>query len=192
MATQKQLRANGANAKKSTGPKTGRGKEASSRNALSHGAHALPCTILPEDRDAWNEFRMAVIEDLTPVGMMGSTCAEGIAWTLWRLSRLRTKEGALMALTDARTELGLLEGQMHSRWQRATKEQPSEAEMIATDEEIAQVDAMEHEIQALEAMTGRPASEIEERFDRYAAAEVRLQRMLQNQLATYYALKDRK
>jgi hypothetical protein len=192
MATPKQRRANSANAKKSTGPKTDKGKEASSCNALTHGAYAQPCTLLAEERDTWNEVRMAAIEDLAPVGMVRSAYAEGIAWTLWRLSRLRTKEGALMALIDARTELGLLEGQMQSRWQRATKAQPSEAEMIATDEEIAQRDSMEHEIQALEAMTGRPASEIEERFDRYAAAEVRLQRMLQNQLAIYYGLKNRK
>lgn len=37
MATERQIRANRANAKRSTGPKTNRGRHLSSRNALRHG-----------------------------------------------------------------------------------------------------------------------------------------------------------
>jgi len=44
MATEKQLRANRENAKKSTGPKTAGGRARSSRNALSHGL-SLPLTL---------------------------------------------------------------------------------------------------------------------------------------------------
>ena len=44
MATEKQLRANRENAKKSTGPKTSGGRARSSRNALSHGL-SLPLTL---------------------------------------------------------------------------------------------------------------------------------------------------
>jgi hypothetical protein len=42
MATERQISANRANAKHSTGPKTGRGRGASSRNALRHG---LSCSL---------------------------------------------------------------------------------------------------------------------------------------------------
>jgi len=44
MATEKQLRANRENAKKSTGPKTAGGRARSSRNALSHGL-SLPLKL---------------------------------------------------------------------------------------------------------------------------------------------------
>jgi hypothetical protein len=44
MATEKQLRANRENAKKSTGPKTAGGRARSSRNALSHGL-SRPLTL---------------------------------------------------------------------------------------------------------------------------------------------------
>jgi hypothetical protein len=43
MATEKQIRANRENAKKSTGPKTAAGRTRSSRNALRHGL-SLPLT----------------------------------------------------------------------------------------------------------------------------------------------------
>jgi hypothetical protein len=42
VATEKQIAANGANAKRSTGPKTARGKMVSSRNAYRHG---LTCPL---------------------------------------------------------------------------------------------------------------------------------------------------
>ena len=47
MATEKQIRANRENAKKSTGPKTAGGRARSSRNALRHGL-SLPLTLNTE------------------------------------------------------------------------------------------------------------------------------------------------
>lgn len=41
MATEKQIAANRANAKKSTGPKSAAGKERSSRNSIKHGLSGL-------------------------------------------------------------------------------------------------------------------------------------------------------
>ena len=45
-ASEKQIAANRRNAGKSTGPKTRRGKKASSRNAITHGLYARD-TIAP-------------------------------------------------------------------------------------------------------------------------------------------------
>lgn len=61
MATERQLAANRANAKRSTGPKTSAGRYASSRNALRHGlASALePRQNIPIDID---DLAQALIE----------------------------------------------------------------------------------------------------------------------------------
>ena len=48
MATEKQIAANRANAKRSTGPITEKGKQASSQNALRHG-QLSNCAVLKTD-----------------------------------------------------------------------------------------------------------------------------------------------
>ena len=49
MATAAQIAANRRNALKSTGPRTGAGKAASSRNALRHGLRARTAVVLGEN-----------------------------------------------------------------------------------------------------------------------------------------------
>jgi hypothetical protein len=63
MATAKQIAANRANAKRSTGPKTAAGKLKSSRNAFRHGLSGA----LPLDLARWSEID-AIAQALTPQG----------------------------------------------------------------------------------------------------------------------------
>lgn len=192
MATQKQSCANPKNAKKSTGPRTPEGKAASRRNPVTHGAYARPSTLTAEEREASHEFRTAIVADLAPVGVMESEAAEAIAWTMWRRHRLRTKEEAVMVLDEERRKLRLHDERMRRRWSHASRERPSALETMATDEEIAERDAMRDRVQVLEAMTGPSAPQIEECLESYASAETHLQLTVQRELATYYALKDRR
>ena len=53
MATKKQIAANRKNAKKSTGPKTAKGKARSSRNALKHGLLSRQVVLADEDGEAF-------------------------------------------------------------------------------------------------------------------------------------------
>jgi hypothetical protein len=58
VATTAQITANRANARRSTGPRTAEGKATSSRNALSHGAHASDDTILATASNTYlDDFR---------------------------------------------------------------------------------------------------------------------------------------
>jgi len=97
MATEKQIAANRANAKRSTGPKTKRGRHASSRNALRHG---LSCP-LPMDEtvsiDVDNLVRMLVHEGTDDDQ---AAAARQVAQAQVDLSRVRMARVRLMASLD--------------------------------------------------------------------------------------------
>ena len=62
MTTEKQLRANRKNAKKSTGPNTPEGKARSSKNALKHGLLARDA-VLPGEDPADFDRQLTALED---------------------------------------------------------------------------------------------------------------------------------
>jgi hypothetical protein len=97
MATEKQIAANRANAKRSTGPKTKRGRHASSRNAFRHG---LSCP-LPMDEtvslDVDNLVRMLVHEGTDDDQ---AAAARQVAQAQADLSRVRMARVRLMASLD--------------------------------------------------------------------------------------------
>ncbi|WP_141701773.1 hypothetical protein [Methyloceanibacter marginalis] len=67
MASSKQIAANKANAKKSTGPKTEAGKSCSSMNALTHGLTAKTVLILGESGDSFEALRAALRRSISPL-----------------------------------------------------------------------------------------------------------------------------
>jgi hypothetical protein len=97
MATEGQIAANRANAKRSTGPKTKRGRRASSNNALKHG---LSC---PPPRD---EAISTVVDDLTRTLVDDGAsderhvAARRVAQVQMELSRVRMVRALLMASLD--------------------------------------------------------------------------------------------
>jgi hypothetical protein len=92
MLSLKQLAANRANAKKSTGPKTEEGKQRSSLNALRHGLTGQVSLMTDDDRAAHDAFSKSIIDDLKPVGAMELQLAQRIATDSWRINRLAAFE----------------------------------------------------------------------------------------------------
>jgi hypothetical protein len=95
------LQANRANAKRSTGPRTARGKRNSSRNALKHGLLSKDLVIgIGEAKENVREFQRLLselAEDLQPVGRAEESLVEIVASCDWRFRRaLRAEAGEIM------------------------------------------------------------------------------------------------
>ena len=117
MATEAQIVANRANARKSTGPRTPEGKERASRNALKHGLLAREAVIRGEDPEEFELYREGMLEDLAPAGPMESMLAERIVGLSWRLRRAERLQNAAFAALDDGTPTPLLDGRLEE-WKR--------------------------------------------------------------------------
>ncbi len=96
--SEKQLAANRANAKKSTGPRTPEGKARSSQNARRHGVTAQTLIMTEEDRKAYHAFFVEMMADLAPVGAMETFLAQSVAQEAWRLDHVRAQCNNLIAI----------------------------------------------------------------------------------------------
>ena len=98
MATEKQIRANRENAKKSTGPKTAAGRTRSSRNALRHGL-SLPLTPNTEMAAKADLIRKSLVsEQGKPTRVVA---AIEFAQAQLDLLRIRAVRGQMMAELDS-------------------------------------------------------------------------------------------
>ena len=86
--SEKRLQANRANAKRSTGPRTQRGKAASRRNALKHGILSQPATLLPGESESLRSAVGNVTSLLSSQTSRQKQMFEEIVQTWWRLGRL--------------------------------------------------------------------------------------------------------
>ena len=86
------------NAQKSTGPKTEKGKQRVSLNALRHGLTGHAVVLPQEDFDAYNKHSRRFQDELKPVGIFEEEVALTISDTYWRLNRLRAMENTIFAL----------------------------------------------------------------------------------------------
>ncbi len=97
-ASEKQIRANRANAQKSTGPQTPEGKAISSRNAVTHGRYARDLIItsraFTESEEEYNHILLSLIEELRPSGVFQEHLVRKIANCLWRSRRVLRAETA--------------------------------------------------------------------------------------------------
>jgi hypothetical protein len=101
MSTEAQIRANRENAKKSTGPRTARGKEVVSQNALKHGLCSKKNVIRTESQEEFDMFCDEMIADLEPSGGMEFMLADRIVALSWRLRRAEHFQNVLVdALID--------------------------------------------------------------------------------------------
>lgn len=107
MATHRQLRANRANALKSTGPRTLEGKAASRRNAMRHGLTARLLVLDGEDPTLLEALRRELVLEFSPASATKQAMVELLAGLLWRLRRAQTYETALMSW------IGHQQGQMY-------------------------------------------------------------------------------
>ena len=97
-ASKKQIRANRANAKKSTGPKTPEGKRISSRNATTHGLYSRDLIVdsphLKENQAEYDLILTALKMELKPAGVLQGFLVRKIANCLWRSGRVVRAESA--------------------------------------------------------------------------------------------------
>src|SRR5271163_1100564 len=95
--SEKQLAANRANAKKSTGPRTPKGKALCRLNGFQHGFTGLAVVMTEEDRKAQNAFTRPYIHHLNPIGPIELQLAQTIALDNFRLNRLKAVEENMFA-----------------------------------------------------------------------------------------------
>ena len=85
MTSKKQIQANRRNARKSTGPKTAKGKAVVRLNALKHGLRAENALLLPgEDGEELSKLARRVSADLNPTRCVPPS------WVLMLLAKLNT------------------------------------------------------------------------------------------------------
>lgn len=96
--SERRLKANRENAKKSTGPRTVLGKAYSRANAVKHGLFArdlFPELELPtESREQFQDLHRQLRQEYQPVGSLEAMEVERIAICWWRLRRVRLYENA--------------------------------------------------------------------------------------------------
>jgi hypothetical protein len=98
MASPAQLTANVANAQKSSGPKTEKGKHRTRLNAYRHGLTGQICLLTADEHEAFNQHCTGIRESLAPVGALELDLAQSIAEDRWRLKRARAIETGIFAL----------------------------------------------------------------------------------------------
>jgi len=96
MATELQRTANRANALKSTGPKTVKGKAKSKLNAVTHGATAHTLVLPGEDAARLKLLRTAIEKDCAPANALESELVEQLVQIAWRARRISTFEKAML------------------------------------------------------------------------------------------------
>ena len=87
MASPRQIEANRANSKLSTGPKRKAGKARSRMNSRKHGLTAKMLIIVGENADDFDQLRTDLLEDFGPQSAMECELVERLAGIAWRLRR---------------------------------------------------------------------------------------------------------
>lgn len=92
-----QIAANRQNAKKSTGPRTQRGKEQVRYNALKHGLLAHAPVLPGEDPEEYLIFQDRLLTEIAPAGKIAEMLTYRLAGLLWRARRVHGFEVALFS-----------------------------------------------------------------------------------------------
>ena len=127
MVSRRQLEANRANAKHSTGPKTEFGKARSKMNAVTHGlAAAAEIVVLDEDPAEFEGLRTDLKAYFEPKALFEQHLVDRVAGLLWRLRRIPLLEAALIRDEMEKVEVSKSQGR------RAVEELKAELEKMRT------------------------------------------------------------
>ena len=96
MASKKQLAANRVNARRSTGPKSERGKARSRTNAITHGLTAKQVIVPGETPEQFEKLRRGLIADFAPGTTIERELVDQLAALLLRRRRAPIVEAALL------------------------------------------------------------------------------------------------
>ncbi len=97
MASRKQIEANRKNSRKSTGPRTGQGKQRSSQNALKHGLPAARTVIPGEDPAEYDTLLTQYEDAFEPSNPVEAALVRQIADAEWRMRRIAGLEAAFLS-----------------------------------------------------------------------------------------------
>jgi hypothetical protein len=147
MATELQIRANRANALKSTGAKSEAGKTAVRLNAVRHGLLSRAAVMAGEDEGEYNELGAQLQNELKPVGLLENHIVARMAGFLWRLRRAQHIEAGLLTSNAAEAFAEAAEARAASYTRTdggfgALIESMNEGQVIIEDE-AAHADAMD-------------------------------------------------
>lgn len=109
MTSQKKIVANRRNAKKSTGPRSERGKALTRFNAVQYGIYADQQLLPGENGKAYNGLYRRVATECQPVGLIEEIIAEKIVRSIWRLRRLEEAEESYLRHSDYANLLGVVD-----------------------------------------------------------------------------------
>jgi hypothetical protein len=138
----KKLEANRRNAQQSTGPKTEAGKNASRRNALTHGLLAKEVVIsrgdYKEDEEDFAVLLSGLREDFKPVGAIEELEVQEIAVCYWRKMRairyehggIRLRTGDLRRREQVRRERRTFERLLDVSQERSSREIQNQLDML--------------------------------------------------------------
>lgn len=104
MVSQRQLEANRANAKRSTGPRSASGKARSRLNAVTHGLTSRQLVVGAEKPEDFDAFREALFADLEPSGALQCELVDEIVRSMWRLRRIPVLEAKLLNRLTIRSD----------------------------------------------------------------------------------------
>jgi hypothetical protein len=161
MPSEKQVAANRANARKSTGPKTLAGREIAKLHAVKHGGLS-PQPVLPEmeTRDAWQAHLDGTLASLQPFGHLETVLAERIALILWRMDRVARFEREITAVGQERVLDDLTERRrLDFRWSGPTDPDELRTRLRESRRTLGAVAAL-YRRQADEPMTGEEAETV--------------------------------
>jgi hypothetical protein len=96
VVSHKQVEANRANAKRSTGPKSDGGKSRSRMNAVKHGFSSQEIVVEGEDADEFDALRTQLEAEFAPDSIIERELVDRLAGLLWRLRRVPLFEAALI------------------------------------------------------------------------------------------------
>jgi hypothetical protein len=103
MTTEKQIKANQANAQLGTGPTTEKGKRTSSMNAVTHGLTAKYPLLPGDDPAEFEELLQTLQREFMPIGLYDRLWIAQLAGLFWRSARFPHLEVGI--LTYARSEI---------------------------------------------------------------------------------------
>jgi hypothetical protein len=104
MATERQIQANRANAKRSTGPVTEAGKQASSQNARRHGQLSSCVVLKAESSPLFDELMDSLLAEFQPQTANETALVETMAVSRWKLSRNWIMHTALLEVETVKQD----------------------------------------------------------------------------------------
>ena len=97
MTSEKQQKANRENSRKSTGPKSSKGKAIVSTNAIRHGLLSNIMVIRDKTMEEFEGFSQALIKSIQPEGALEQLLAAKVIQLAWRLQRVLSIESEMLS-----------------------------------------------------------------------------------------------